>query len=131
MADKISGPSVKAMRAAFEESRYGISDAQIARLKALMDGAEKSRPVCDELKIDYKYLNRWQRILAIANKWLNCHGVEYLRSKTDNMHQSEGIEYCNTGETYDSTLMFDCRSNIFKVGCWGDIVERDSKRFGD
>jgi len=130
MATKISGPSIKAMRAAFDESKYGITDAQIARLKAMMDGRENSKVVCDELEIKITYLDRIQRILEIANKWLNCSGVEYAASKYDDHHQSLGLEYCNVGDSYENTLIFDKKTWRFRAGCVGDIIEKD-RRFAE
>jgi hypothetical protein len=52
----------------------------------------------------------------------------YLRSKDENW--TFGVEstsepdiiYLNAGDTYAETLLF--HNGTFKIGCWGDIVEK-------
>jgi hypothetical protein len=124
----IRGPSIKTMREAWPESQYGITATQIKALKDCMTGERSSKSLCDELGINRTYLlERFQRILAIADKFMNCHGVEYIKSSTDTMHASEGLEYVNTGDTYRATLIYDCLSECFYAKCWGDIVEKDQR----
>lgn len=36
----------------------------------------------------------------------------------------EGISYLNMGDTYDTTIIFDSRTERFSVGCYGDVVEK-------
>ena len=33
------------------------------------------------------------------------------------------------GDTYDTTLLYDHKTGRFSVGSWGDIVERQPRRF--
>jgi len=58
--------------------------------------------------------------MAMADEILNTFGVEYI-SRGKNA-KSPAIEYCNSGDTYNATLMFV--NGNYVVGCWGDIVER-------
>lgn len=60
-------------------------------------------------------------ILLIADELLDTFGVEYLGGD---------VYYCNTGETYDVTLLYDERVDRFSVGCWGNLVEANPRRFG-
>lgn len=60
-------------------------------------------------------------ILLVADKLLETFGVEYLGGD---------VYYCNTGETYDVTLLYDERADRFFVGCWGNLVEANPRRFG-
>lgn len=69
-------------------------------------------------------------VLKAADKMLDGHGVEYIESLTDTSRNREGLSYVNMGDTYMTTLIYDHRSGRFVVSSWGDIVERDSKRFG-
>jgi len=39
--------------------------------------------------------------------------------------------YVNMGDTYDTTLIYDYKTNRFVVSSWGDIVERQPRRFAD
>ena len=58
--------------------------------------------------------------LTAADSILRTFGVEYISRGRG--AKSPSIEYCNTGDTYASTLMWTRGRYI--VGCWGDIVER-------
>jgi len=59
--------------------------------------------------------------LSIADEILNTHGVEYIQA--GHGAKSPAIEYCNAGDTYAATLMYVAGKG-YRVGCWGDIVER-------
>lgn len=50
---------------------------------------------------------------------LGTYGVEVI---TDS-EQRRLLTYCNTGDPYIATLMFDHQENQFIVACWGCIVE--------
>lgn len=71
-----------------------------------------------------------ENILKVADDLLDGHGVEYIESLTDTMRSREGLSYVNMGDTYDTTLIYDHGKGRFVVSSWGDIVERDAKRFG-
>jgi hypothetical protein len=60
--------------------------------------------------------------LSIADEIIprSC-GVEYIPAGRG--VNSPAIEYCNTGDTYANTLMY-VSGKGYRVGCWGDIVER-------
>lgn len=60
-------------------------------------------------------------ILLIADKLIGTCGVEYLGGD---------IYYCNTGDTYDLTLLYDERVDRFFVGTWGSLVEANPRRYG-
>ncbi len=58
----------------------------------------------------------WQEVdaaLDMANQLSNYHGVEGI----------EGLDYVNTGETYDLTLLYDRARRTFLLGNWGDWLE--------
>src|SRR5690606_2822655 len=58
-----------------------------------------------------------------VNRLIGTHGVEYLgvsrRSGND-------VYYCNAGDGYATTVIFS--GNTLRVGCWADMVERNSVR---
>ena len=60
-------------------------------------------------------------ILLVADRLLGTFGVEYLGGD---------IYYCNTGDTYDLTLLYDERVDRFFVGTWGSLVEANPRRYG-
>lgn len=47
-------------------------------------------------------------------------GVEFVNSGTN--QRSPEFYYLNTGDPYETTLLYI--NGRFRVGCWGDIVER-------
>lgn len=51
---------------------------------------------------------------------LGTFGVEHIDAGTN--ARSPAIDYLNTGDSYDLTLLYI--RGRFRVGCWGDIVER-------
>jgi hypothetical protein len=63
--------------------------------------------------------HRYSRMRAI-DKVLGTYGVEDIDAGHN--RRSPAIRYCNTGDPYDTTVMFI--RGRFRVGCWGDIVER-------
>lgn len=58
--------------------------------------------------------------LVKIDEILNGCGVE--RIEPGNNNRSPAIDYVNMGDTYDTTVMIV--RGRFRVGCWGDIVER-------
>lgn len=98
---RIAGPAVKTMS---ESLRISKADAQ--RLKDMMDTGAP-------------------RILQAADKMMNGHGVERISGV------GGGLMYVNMGDTYDTTLIYDYKTNRFVVSSWGDIVERQPRRFAD
>lgn len=58
--------------------------------------------------------------LSMASEHIGGYGVEYI-SRGRNQ-KSPAIEYVNTGDYYTATLM--AVRGHYRVGCWGDIVER-------
>lgn len=51
---------------------------------------------------------------------LGTFGVEHIAAGSN--AKSPAIDYLNTGDSYDLTLLYV--RGRFRVGCWGDIVER-------
>jgi len=58
--------------------------------------------------------------LAAIDAILNGCGVERIEQGSN--RRSPAIDYVNMGDTYDTTVMVV--RGRFRVGCWGDIVER-------
>lgn len=102
-----AGPSVQRM-----VDFLKISKGDAAAVKARMDAGAP-----------------YQNILEEADRLLNGHGVEYIQSHADTMRSQDGLSYVNMGDTYDTTLLYDHKTGRFSVGSWGDIVERQPRRF--
>jgi len=85
--------------------RLGISKAQAQELKDLMNAGEPD-------------------ILHAADHFMSGNGVERIPGRP-------GLMFVNMGDTYDTTLIYDYKTNRFVVSSWGDIVERQPRRFPD
>lgn len=65
--------------------------------------------------------------LHVLDAVAETHGVEYIAHKDDTSSENLGIEYLNTGETYNLTIVRFCETGNYRVASWGDIVERNPK----
>lgn len=85
---------------------------------------------------DFPRTNDWRRscyneprrielILEALNELLDMHGVEAFRDE-DCLTQAS-LSYLNAGDTYADTLLFFHDSGAFRLGCWGDVVERNER----
>ena len=69
---------------------------------------------------DYVYrYNSTERKLWAIDQILECHGVEYIQG------DSLDLAYCNTGDTYASTVCYDYTRDKFVITSYGDWIERN------
>lgn len=61
-------------------------------------------------------------ILEELDELAGTRGVEFIPRGTNS--KSPGFSYLNTGETYAITLLYFPASRTWRVGSWGDVVER-------
>ena len=66
--------------------------------------------------------------LDAIDKLLGTCGVEGVIKPSS---YSEGLSYCNTGETYDNTVCFDSEDNTWFIGSWGDWYEQNTEDTND
>lgn len=86
------------------------------QIRAAMDNADSYKSV--------------DNALDTINMLLHGYGVESIRDNQFKGYYCDiGILYVNMGDTYCSTVAYDTRSGNWIVASWGDIVERDMKRF--
>lgn len=96
-------------------------DAKLIRAvwkAAGINGVAKVYP--ESLKIERAfYTARIVKQICI-DQILKTHGVEFL-----GVHKRLGVDvdYCNAGDTYATTVLFI--GAILRVGCWGDLVEKN------
>jgi hypothetical protein len=73
--------------------------------------------------------------LDAINKLLGLYGTEAIRGEWQNGYWGDIVAvYCNTGDTYDTTVLqirgeHSFYSSRFIVSSWGDWVERNEKRY--
>lgn len=119
MRDTIDGINEPAFDRAMSRPR-GIPYPSVKTLMQIKDvtpeAARAVRAVMMGPKRDDSGRSRMQRIDIIIR---TC-GVEYQPAGRNS--KSPAFYYCNAGDTYATTVLkVDGR---FRVGCWGDIVER-------
>ena len=70
--------------------------------------------------------------LKNINSLIGGMGVESVRGRPWINHYFQDINllYVNKGDTYTPTIVYDTLKDIWYIGAsWGDIVEKDMKRF--
>lgn len=70
----------------------------------------------------------WRVTMALhaIDRALGTYGVESLGPR--HTMQPPPYEYCNTGDTYATTLVYKRATDNLYIACWGDIVEREDPR---
>lgn len=81
-----------------------------------LEKGKKIRAVMERPRRDERGKTRLERIDEV----LETCGVEYQRAGCG--RRSPEFWYCNAGDTYATTVLKV--NGRFRVGCWGDIVER-------
>lgn len=78
------------------------------------------------------YHKPWDSSLKMSaiNELLDMFGVEGIGGG-DDWHNgyAPAYSYCNTGDSYAATILYEYRTGRFFIGSWGDIVERHPKLF--
>lgn len=94
-------PSIKTI-----QTIPGVTEEQAKKIRKVMIG-EAFFPITSRMET--------------INALLGTHGVEFQdNGKGKN---SPAFLYCNAGDTYNWTVLYIFGKG-FRVGCWGDIVER-------
>ena len=109
---RIAGKRAKELREILECGDFERLDALCEKRYPATNGWVQScfnRPTLNDIK------------MSIADDILDTCGVEGIPEGHNT--KSPSIEYCNTGESYDATLLL-IDGRRFAVGSWADIVER-------
>jgi hypothetical protein len=113
-------PSVKTI-AAIRPDGKPLEPAAVAAVRAAMVAVER---------LDYfdRKPSHVRQALETIDTAIGGYGVEYIPAGRGS--RSPAIYYVNLGDTYDTTALY-VKTNrgaggCFRVGSWGDIVERGS-----
>lgn len=135
-------PSIKRLLAAFKDLTpekaklikkltaacdHGIAGTTNLR-KLIEDHCPKTQAHVRWCHSDPFASREWRTTMCLEaiDETLGTYGVEPLGPV--DMRDGPPYEYCNTGDTYATTLIYsrvDGADNLF-IGCWGDIAERHS-----
>jgi hypothetical protein len=115
-------PLVELTEEALKENTISLLGAEYSALK--------EKELLDCFFENERYITSWQvaqnqefavSILGKFNNILNFHGVEFLYDTNLPALQGKNILYCNSGDTYDQTILwFD---GCFYIGDWGSLLE--------
>ena len=101
------------------------------KVRRVLDGRDTE---CDEAW-EHRFTPRWMRKLTAVDALIHTHGVEHVDyecCREDVMNCQEppfrGFSYCNAGDTYNATLVYDEDRGTFRVTSWGDMVEAYERR---
>lgn len=119
-------PSIKTLKTIVPERarelRAVLETTKRSEVEALLESGKY--PVTDAwYRQCYHPLEFQTTKLSIAGEIIGTYGVEYIPAGKG--RRSPAIEYCNAGDAYTATLMY-VSGKGYRVGCWGDIVERGS-----
>lgn len=92
-----------------------VNRVQARQIRTLMERASSGESVWSDGS------NSVSRAMVKIDAILDTHGVEY-QDKGEGVH-SPAFSFCNAGDTYNWTVLY-IKGKGFRVGCWGDIVER-------
>lgn len=70
-----------------------------------------------------------ETILHAIDRVLGTCGAEAIFSERYSCTQPV-LEYCNTGDTYATTIAYDYVRGKYLLTSWGDWVERHGRRYG-
>ena len=111
----------------------GVDLAIAKEIRSILNGERNLRDYGPVQKL-YNMPEGWHTygpMLAIST--LFGYGVEYVKSADDGYRVGDqyGVDYINMGDPYVSTLCYDCKTDTWSVGCWGNWVEMYPRRFAD
>ena len=97
-----------------------LSQRRAASIDALMSIKDVTRDDAKKIRHAWQTVSNRREAREAIDALLHTCGVEYLGwHKRSNCH----VYYCNAGDTYAPTILF-CGLSM-RVGCWGDMVERN------
>lgn len=110
----------KPKRSLVLQSTWSLHPDEAKRLSVAMTQAEKSD---DPHKVD--------AVLDDLNRALHGHGVEAIHgSQWDRYYMDVVLLYVNKGDPYVATVYYDPQDNKFRIGGWGDWVEKYGDKAG-
>ena len=115
-------PSIKTIATRLEY----LDEQQVKLVRGLIDCS------LDPLEVSFE-TRRWvdscyhtpsevELIMHAIDSVMNTHGVEAIYNAGD-LHPT--AVYCNTGETYDATVLYCYKIRRFLVTSWGDYYEKN------
>lgn len=99
-----------------------IDILQAAAVRGLVDGSidPQTVPETEQWVRDcYNMPYADELIMHAIDATIETFGVESAGGNGECYH----FDYCNAGDTYATTVIYDRQSGEYMIGCWGDLVE--------
>ena len=129
-------PNPKRLKAAFPQ----LTDAQVRVIRLLAALAGDGTLLKQAVSLyapaaTVRYVQRMYSSPYSSQMWrvtvvlhaidgiLGTYGVEALGPDVGGLNPPP-YEYLNSGDTYDTTLIYTRATDTLRIGCWGDIAER-------
>lgn len=115
------------------ESFCGVDRPTAIKVRRLLDGRDDPHSVDGMRQWANTYYNSAQRenesIMAAVDLVLGTCGVEAIRAvdEWDRYFGDAVAVYCNTGDSYGGTVLYDVDRDAFYVTSWGDWVETSER----
>lgn len=75
----------------------------------------------------YNAPSQEEQVMCALNSLLEGFGVEAIQGEwLDHYHQNIIASYVNTGDTYNTTIILDHRTDRYQLTSFGDFVERNN-----
>jgi hypothetical protein len=70
-------------------------------------------------------------VLAVIDRAINAHGVEAITGDhyVDGFYHNIVALYVNTGDTYNTTVLYATEPERWYIGSWGDWVEKNERKY--
>lgn len=116
-------PSIKRLNLVFPDKGKELRQALEADRKTLLQHPAGAARLAE----CYHPPKTYDLRLHVLNTIAQACGVEYLPHAQDTMTESWGIDYLNVGDPYVLTIVRFNASGLYRVACWGDLVERNPR----
>lgn len=131
----MNAPSKKALMGAL----YEVDEKKAERIRAIIKGTLDPETDPDTFKGTCHWLSQCHHRpsdveikMAALNDLLECFGVESvsIEGAWVNRYYGDTIAlYCNGGDTYHTTLLYDTEKERFIISSWGDFYERAERKY--
>lgn len=110
------------------ESIGGIDRETAIQIRRLLDGRDDPMDYEAGRKLDRMCFHKPDSIyliMTVVDDLLGTCGIEGIRAEGewDNYRGDFVAQYCNNGQSYDATILYDDEREVFYVTSWADYVE--------
>lgn len=106
-----------------------LDEQQVKLVRGLIDGSLDPLIVSEQtlgwVTRCYNEPSEIEQIMHAIDSVMGTHGVEALYTGYDSNLQHPTAVYCNTGETYNATVVYCYKTDRFLITSWGDYYEKN------